>query len=274
MKNLATFKNEIILIAGSGSFAYESANYLDKLNILNKIYLISENKLISKKFKNLVFNFDIKYLEKLIKDIKKGKVRDLLIIGYVKLPAIKDIKLSFLSKMYLTNDFYFNNINEQSLILKNFLNKKGLNLLSQKIIFKDYLPNKNDQYFKKDHIQMINNIKKNSKNFKKVFTLNMAQSLIMNGNRILSYEDIFGTDNMINRIGKKNSEFKNLIFIKSKKNNQLDEIDYPIIGLNTLNLLKKYNFKIICLFEANIIISEKKVFLDFIKKSNMSLLVL
>jgi DUF1009 family protein len=96
----------------------------------------------------------------------------------------------------------------------------------------------------------------------------------MNGNRVLAYEDIYGTDNMINRIGKNNNDFKKLIFIKSKKYNQINEIDYPIIGIKTLNLLRKYKFKIICLFENNTIISEKEVFLDLIKKSNMSLLVL
>ena len=43
MKNLAIFKNDISLIAGSGEFAYESAIFLNKIDRLHKIYLINEN---------------------------------------------------------------------------------------------------------------------------------------------------------------------------------------------------------------------------------------
>jgi len=46
MKNLATSKNDICLIAGSGLFVYEVANYLNNKNLLNQIVLISENNLI------------------------------------------------------------------------------------------------------------------------------------------------------------------------------------------------------------------------------------
>ena len=39
---------------------------------------------------------------------------------------------------------------------------------------------------------------------KKIFSLNLSQSLVMDGDRIIAIEDIFGTDNMIKK-------FKNLI---------------------------------------------------------------
>ena len=48
MKNLATSKNDICLIAGSGLFVYEVANYLNNKNLLNQIILINENNLIKK----------------------------------------------------------------------------------------------------------------------------------------------------------------------------------------------------------------------------------
>ena len=53
---------------------------------------------------------------------------------------------------------------------------------------------------------------------------------------------------MIKKIGKINSKFDNLIFVKSKKSNQLDEIDFPVIGMDTLNLLIKYKFRIIIIY--------------------------
>ena len=59
---------------------------------------------------------------------------------------------------------------------------------------------------------------------------------------------------MITRIGKISSQFNNLIFVKSKKYDQIDEIDFPVIGMNTLKLLLKYKFRVICLFKEDIII--------------------
>ena len=52
MRNLATSKNDICLVAGSGVFVYEVANYLNDKSLLNQIILISENSLIKKKFKD------------------------------------------------------------------------------------------------------------------------------------------------------------------------------------------------------------------------------
>ena len=104
--------------------------------------------------------------------------------------------------------------------------------------------------------------------------MNISQSLILNGDRVITMEDIFGTNEMINKISKIHSKFNNLIFIKSKKANQIDEIDFPVIGMETLRLLIKYKFRAICLFNNNIIISEKDNFLKKIRASNISLIIL
>ena len=104
--------------------------------------------------------------------------------------------------------------------------------------------------------------------------MNIGQSFIFNGDRLIVMEDIFGTNDMINRIGKSNSKFNNLIFLKSKKYDQIDEIDFPVIGMETLKLLIKYNFRVICLFKSNILISEKEKFLNQIKTNKISLIVM
>lgn len=274
MKNSATSKNDISLIAGSGYFAYESAMFLKKINRLKKIYLINENKNIDNRFTNIVIKSNIRNIEQLINSIKKEKFKNVLIVGYVSPPPFSEIKLSFLSKLYLKKNLYSKSINDQSLILKNFLVNKKINLISQKKIFKDFLLQKNDQIHNKNHKKLISNIEFNKKKIERIFNLDICQSIIMSGNRILSYEDIDGTDHMIERIGKKNKDFNDLIFVKSKKKNQIDEIDFPILGINTIKLLRKYNFKVLCSFHQKTIISKKQLFLEQISKSNLSLVVL
>ena len=240
---MATYKNDIILIAGSGDFAFEAANYLNSKNRLNQIILLSKNSKISKIYKNTVSYFDIRDIENLVKFLKEIFITKVLIIGYVQLPPIKEIKLSLTSKLVLSKNFFLNDINNQSKILKKFIESKNLKLLSQKIIFNDLLINYSDQNIKNDHKNIHKYILKNSSLIRKIFSLNLSQSLVMDGDRIITIEDIFGTNNMINKFKSINKNFKNLIFIKSIKKDQINEIDFPIIGSQTLELLIKYKFK-------------------------------
>ena len=117
-------------------------------------------------------------------------------------------------------------------------------------------------------------IEKNSLLIRKIFSLNLSQSLVMDGDRIITIEDIFGTDKMINKFKNFNKQFQNLIFIKSVKKNQINEIDFPIIGNKTLELLIKFNFKAVCLLNKNILIANKVSFLEKINKSKLSLIVI
>ena len=274
MKNLAISKNDICLIAGSGLFVYQVANFLNNKNLLNQIILINENELIKKNFKNNYKSFKIQDIEKITSFIRSKNLKNILIIGYVELPSFEKINLSIKSKLLISKDIFLNNINDQSKILKKYLLNNKLNLLSQKKVLKDMLISYKDEHYHSDNKKIILNLK-NKKNFlKKIFSMNIAQSFILNGDRIIAMEDIFGTNDMINKIGKINSKLNNLIFVKSKKSNQIDEIDFPIIGMETLKLLIKYKFRAICLFNHNILISEKNNFLKKIKASKISLIIL
>ena len=270
---MATYKNDIILIAGSGDFAFEAADFLTSKGNLSHIILISKNAKIYKQFKNIVSYFDIRDIEQIIKFIKKSLLTKVLIIGYVQLPPINEIKLSLSSKLILSKNIFSNDINNQSKVLKKFIESKKLKLLSQKIIFDKLLINYSDNHLRNDHKSIYRNILKNSSFIKKIFSLNLSQSFVMDGDRVITIEDIFGTDNMINKF-KNLNQFKNLIFIKSIKHDQINEIDFPIIGNKTLDLLIKFNFKAICLINKKIIIAEKKSFIEKIHKSKLSLIII
>ena len=274
MKNLATSKNDICLIAGSGLFVYEVANYLNNKKLLNQIVLINENNLIKKNFKNKCKSFKIKDIEKITTFIKSKKLKKIMIIGYVELPSIDKINLSIKSKLLISKDIFLKNINDQSKILKRYLSNNKLTLLSQKKILKKMLISYQDEYFHNENKKIISKLKIKKGFIKKIFSMNIAQSFILNGDRVIAMEDIFGTNDMINKIGKINRKFNDLIFVKSKKSNQIDEIDFPIMGIETLDLLIKYKFRVICLFNNNILVSEKDKFLKKIRANNISLIIL
>ena len=274
MKNLAIYKNDICLIAGSGLFVNEVANYLNFKNVLKQLIIINDNKYLKKSFKNNFTQFKIQDLEKIILFIKSKNLKNIIIIGYVDLPPLEKINLSIKSKLLISKDFFLNNINDQSIILKKYLYNNKLVLLSQKKILKDMLVTNIDEYIHKENKKIINKLKEKKNFIRKLYSMNIAQSFIFNGDRLIASEDIFGTNDMINRIGKISSKFNNLIFVKSKKYDQIDEIDFPVIGMSTLKLLLKYKFRVICLFKEDIIISEKEKFLKEIKINKISLIVM
>ena len=271
---MAIYKNDIVLIAGSGDFAYEAANFLKSKGRLNHIILLSKNYKISKLYKNIVSDFNIRDIENLIIFLKKRFISKVLIIGYVQLPPISEFKLSLSSKLILSKNFFLNNINNQSKLLKKFIESKKLKLLSQKSVFESFLISYSDHQLRKEHKNIYKYILKNSTVIRKIFSLNLSQSLIMDGDRIITIEDIFGTDKMIKKFKNINKQFQNLIFIKSIKKDQINEIDFPIIGNQTLELLIKFNFKAICLLNKNILIANKISFLEKINKSKLSLIVI
>ena len=274
MKNLAIFKNEVCLIAGSGDIAYETAISINKQKRLKNIILLNSNDRIKKNFKSLITIFDIRELNKIIEFIKINQIKKVLIIGYVQLPSLSEIRLSIKDKILLSKDIFLNNVSDQSKILKNFLKYKNIKLLSPKNLLKDKLINKNDEFINKIHTKLIKQFKNNKRTIDQLFNNSISQSLIMNANEILAIEDIFGTDYLINRLKNVYKKYNNLIFIKSKKKNQIDEIDFPVIGLNTIKLLVKYNYKIICLYHHRILINNKKEFLQYLKSHSISLIVL
>ena len=155
---MATYKNDIILIAGSGDFAFQAADFLTSKGNLSHIILISKNAKIYKQFKKIVSYFDIRDIEQIIKFIKKRLVTKVLIIGYVQLPPIKEIKLSLSSKLILSKNIFSNDINNQSKVLKKFIESKNLKLLSQKIIFDKLLINYYDNHLRKDHKNIYRSI--------------------------------------------------------------------------------------------------------------------
>ena len=160
---MATYKNDIILIAGSGDFAFEAAKLLAYKKRLNHIILLSKNHKILKIYKNTITYFDITNLENLIIFIKKRLISKVLIIGYVKLPPISEIKLSLKSKLILSKNFFLNDINNQSKILKKFIESKNINLISQKKIMERFLINKTDSMIFNNRNLIQKNINHNLK---------------------------------------------------------------------------------------------------------------
>ena len=270
---MALLKNKICLIGGRGDVVLDAAISLSNNNQLSNIILLEDNKLVSKKFSNIVYKYSLKNFIDILKKINQLQINKILIIGYVDLPKFNQIKLDIKSKLFLTKNYFLNNESSQTKIFKNLLMSKNIKLLSpinylQELLISpiDEIKSKNFEKFKKIVINNINNIKK-------ISSINIGQSIILNGNRILSLESFKGTDEMIN-LFKNNKFYSDLLFIKFKKSNQINEIDFPVIGIDTIKNLIKIKIKAIILFKNQTIIVNKFECIKLIKKNKINLIII
>ena len=270
---MAQLKNKVCLIGGKGQVVFDSANSLLSKNILSKIILLEENIQVAKKFNNITYHYSIKKFENIIKKLKELNINKVLIIGYVELPKFNQINFGIKSKFFFTKNYFLNNESSQTKILKKFLLSKNIQILSPINLLNELLISSLDEIKLKNYNKYKNFLLSNINNLKKISSINIGQSLIMNGDRILALENYQGTNKMIDLFNN-NKSFNELIFVKFKKINQINELDFPVIGPETIKKLIKIKIKAMVLFKNQSLVVDKINCLKLLKKNNINLLIL
>ena len=137
------------------------------------------------------------------------------------------------------------------------LNTYNPELTLQKGCYTKLKPSKIDKFTIKRGIQILN--KSNS--------FNHVQALVINNNKIVSFEKRKGTKHMLNSIVT-NKLQKNLL-LKMPKSKQDLRVDLPTIGLDTLKDSKKANVKGIVVKAGQNIFLDKHEALKFADKNNI-----
>ena len=251
----------------------DSANSLLSKNILSKIILIEKNIEVVKKFNNITYHYSIKKFENILKKLEELNINKLLIIGYVELPKFNQINFNIKSKIFLTKNYFLNNESNQTKILKKFLLSKNIHLLSPTKYLNELLINPFDEIKVKNFDKYKESLLSNMNNLKKISSINIGQSLIMNGDRILALESYQGTNKLL-ELFNNNKSFSELIFVKFKKINQINELDFPVIGPETIKKLIKIKIKAMVLFKNKTLIVDKINCIKLLKKNNINLIVL
>ena len=93
---------------------------------------------------------------------------------------------------------------------------------------------------------------------------------------IIAIEAAEGTDNLLNRVFdvRKNLnqlKFKSGLLVKIPKKSQSKLVDLPVIGLNTLRLIKKANLNGIAIYPKHTLIHEKRKVLQYAKKYELKI---
>ncbi len=251
---------KIGIIAGDGNLPL----YIGK-SLLSKNYdvtFLSLNNKNNKFYNNHhVVDLDILSVNKIFKVLDSNKIKHIIFAGSIKRPGIKDLGFD-LPTLLLA----------KSLLLE----KKGDNNLFKGYIFFNWTNHCKELFSTEINLTKIKPSKNAILNLKKAKSiyqiykkLDVGQAMIIQNQLVLGLEAIEGTDELLKRCKEYKRKDDNGVLFKFSKQNQSNLIDIPLIGLDTMKNLKKYNYEGVFLQKNKCLILDKKKIIDYASQNNL-----
>ena len=258
------------LFLGEKKLPLEILKSLKKKKIKYFIIDLSKNNKF-KKDKNSYF-ISIGKFGKILELIKSKKCKKVLFAGNIIKPRISKLKLDLKGIYYIPRIIKASKLGDAA-ILKELiyilsenkirvikLNTYNPELTLSKGCYTKLKPNMIDKITIKKGIQIL----------KKSNSFNHVQALVINNNRIVSFEKKKGTKDMLKSI--RNNNLQNKLLLKMPKIKQDLRVDLPTIGLDTLKDCKKANIKGIIVKAGQNIFLDKQEAIKFANKNNIFVL--
>ena len=255
------------LFLGEEKLPLEILKSLKKKNIKYFIIDLSKNNKF-KKDKNSYF-INIGKFGKILELIKSKKCKKVLFAGNIVKPRISRLKLDLRGIYYIPRIIKASKLGDAA-ILKELikilsenkikvikLNTFNPELTLSKGCYTKLKPSMTDKLIMKKGIEIL--YRSNS--------LNHVQALVINNQKIISFEKRKGTKDMLKSIRKNN--LQNKLLIKMPKSKQDLRVDLPTFGLDTLKDCKKANIKGIVVKAGQNIFLDKRKGLQFANKNNI-----
>ncbi len=242
------------LFLGEKNLPLEILKSLKKKKIEYFIIDLSKNNKF-KKDKNSYF-INIGKFGKILELIKSKKCKKVLFAGNIVKPKISKLKLDIKGIYYIPRIIKASKVGDAAIL------KELINILSENKIKVIKLNTYNPELtlrrgchtkLKPSMIDKLT-IKKGIQILNKSNSLNHVQALVVNNQKIISFEKRKGTKEMLRSI--RNDKLQNKLLLKMPKSKQDLRVDLPTIGLDTLKDCKKANIKGI------VVKADQNIFLD------------
>ena len=254
---------KIGIIAGDGNLPIYIGN-----SLINKNYdvtYLSLNNKNNKFYKNQkIVDIDILSIKKIFKILNTNNIRHIIFAGGIKRPGIKDLGFDIptflLAKSLLLEKKGDNNL---LISLKNYFESKGFIFFNWTKYCKELFSiEKNLTKIKPSKIA-IQNLKKGISIYQIYKKLDVGQAMIIQNQLVLGLEAIEGTDELLQRCKEYKRKGDKGILFKFSKHKQSNLIDIPLIGLDTIKNIKKYNYDGVYLQKNKCLILDKKKIIDY-----------
>ncbi|MDP2921319.1 MAG: UDP-2,3-diacylglucosamine diphosphatase LpxI [Candidatus Omnitrophota bacterium] len=242
--------NRVGLIAGSGRFPIIFAESARKKGV--EVVAIGINEETSKdleKFVNKIYWLGVGELERLLLILKEENIRSIVMAGQVRHKLLFDSTIKIDKKMELLLGA-LKDKKTDSIIggVARLLEFKGIKVLSSITFLSEYLPKKGVLTSRAPEDKILKDIDFGRRIAKAIAGLDLGQSIAVKNMVVLAVESIEGTDEAIRRAAKYGKE--GIVVIKVTKPRQDMRFDVPVIGPETIKLLREVKAACIAI-EAN-----------------------
>ncbi len=260
---------KIGIITGDGNLPL----YIGK-SLLNKNYdvtFLSLNNNNNKFYRNYKFvDIDILSIKKILKVLDSNNIKHIIFAGSIKRPGIKDLGFDIptflLAKSLLLEKKGDNNL---LISLKKYFESKGFIFFNWTKYCKELFSIETSLTKIKPSKNSILNLKKAKSIYQIYKKLDVGQAIIVQNQLVLGLEAIEGTDELLKRCKEYKRKGDKGILFKFSKQNQSNLIDIPVIGLDTMKNLKKYNYDGVYLQKNKCLILDKKKIIDYANNNKL-----
>ncbi len=251
------------IIAGGGELPIIIYNSLKKNNL--DVFLIG----IKNNFKkvNSIKKYEevkIGSLSKIFKILNQQNINKLIFAGSIKRPSISELSLDLKALEFLRLN-KIESLGDDNLLKKisKYFEKYNYEFVNLNKLCPSLFSSEKFLTVNKPSKIAYENLKKGKSIFKIFGKTDVGQSMIIQNKIIMGLEAVEGTNDLIKRCFKYKRKGDKGILLKLKKINQDIRFDLPAIGINTLKLLKKYDYEGLFIEKNYCIIIDKKRVIEY-----------
>ena len=260
---------KIAIIAGNGNLPIYIGQTLTKKNF-DITYLSLDkknNKIYSKQ--NMI-NIDILSIKKILKVLDSNKIKNIIFAGSIKRPSIKDLGFDLQTVLLAKNLFLEKKGDDNLLVsIKNFFETKGYNFFNWTKYCCEFFSTETNLTKVKPSKKASLNLEKGKLIYKIYRKIDVGQAMIIQNQLILGLEAIEGTDSLLKRCNDYKRKGDKGILLKFSKKNQSNLIDIPLIGMETIMNIKKFNYEGIYVQKNKCLILDKDKIKEFANNNNL-----
>ncbi|PIP67505.1 MAG: DUF1009 domain-containing protein [Candidatus Omnitrophica bacterium CG_4_9_14_0_2_um_filter_42_8] len=263
--------NRIGLLAGNGRFPIIFAESARKKGV--EVIAIGINEETSEeleKFVNKIYWLGAGELEKLLGILKEENIRSIVMAGQVRHKLLFDNNIKIDKKMQLLLGSLRNKKTDSIIgAVARLLEFKGIKVLSSITFLSDYLPQKGILTSKLPDERVLKDIDFGRRIAKAIAGLDIGQSIVVKDGVVLAVESIEGTDETIRRAARYGKD--GVVVIKVTKPRQDMRFDVPVIGPDTIRLLKEVKASCLSIDAKKTLIIDKQETLKFAGEAGISI---
>lgn len=207
---------------------------------------------------------------KLVKILREHNVQDIVFIGSIERPSLKNLSLDLKGMEFLTK-VGMEAMGDDSLLraVRRFLETEGFKMRGAHYFAPDLLtPDTlltNKSLSKEDLVDIEYGIKLSQV----LGQHDIGQAVVVQQGMVLAVEAIEGTDRLISRVGSLKRKGKGPVLVKSCKPGQDMDMDLPTAGLHTLKLLQENSFTGLALHAEHSLLLDREAVVDYANQHKM-----